>query len=215
MKKKNIIIPDITLKRLSHYMHYLSVMQDEGEVSISSTKMSDDLLLDPIQIRKDIQYTGIVGKPKTGYDLDDLIDAIKDCLHWNDYKSALIAGVGNLGSAMLGYKFFERYGFHFEAAFDYDKSKIGTKINGVEVHDVKNIARIARKYDIKIGVVAVPNTVAQAVVDAMLDGGVIAIWNFAPHRVRVPETAVVEHAQFSQSLAVLTRKLSILTNTDE
>jgi redox-sensing transcriptional repressor len=41
----------------------------------------------------------------------------------------------------------------------------------------------------------------------MVDGGIRAIWNFASTKVSVPEDIIIENAQLSLSLAVLSRKL--------
>ena len=45
-----------------------------------------DLNLVPVQVRKDLQYTGIVGKPKTGYAVAELIAAIETFLGWNNVQ---------------------------------------------------------------------------------------------------------------------------------
>jgi redox-sensing transcriptional repressor len=41
----------------------------------------------------------------------------------------------------------------------------------------------------------------------MVQGGITAIWNFAPVELQVPENTIVENTPFSQSLAVLSHKL--------
>jgi redox-sensing transcriptional repressor len=41
----------------------------------------------------------------------------------------------------------------------------------------------------------------------MIAGGIKAIWNFAPIQIKLPENVVLENAQLTQSLSVLTRRL--------
>ena len=39
---------------------------------ISGTVIASELELEPIQVRKDLAVTGIVGKPRVGYDVKEL-----------------------------------------------------------------------------------------------------------------------------------------------
>ncbi len=61
---------------------------------------------------------------------------------------------------------------------------------------------------ILIGIITVPAAEAQAVADLMVAGGVRAIWNFAPVRLRVPEHIIVHNEDLYCSLASLSQKLS-------
>ncbi len=175
--------------------------------------IANELSLDSTQVRKDIQHTKIVGKPKTGFDVDSLIEAIITCLNWNRFENAFLVGAGSLGTAMLGYKQFKEYGLNIVAAFDTDKSKIGTKIHDVEVLHIERMAVLAQLMKIHVGVLTVPAKVAQESVDLMIKGGIVAIWNFVPAKLKVPKHVIVENAQFTQSLAVLTRKLAVYKQT--
>ena len=62
---------------------------------------------------------------------------------------------------------------------------------------------------ILIGIITVPATEAQAVADAMVAGGIRAIWNFAPVRVRVPADVIVHNEDLYCSLAALSQKLFV------
>lgn len=210
MNKKNIvIIPDPTLRRLPHYLHLLLVLKEQGLKDVSSTFIAAELGLDSTQVRKDIQYTNIVGKPKMGFDVSALITAIQTCLNWNRYENAFLVGAGSLGTAMLGYKQFKDYGLNFVAAFDVDEEKVGTKIHGIEVLNIERLAVLAQLMKIHFAALTVPAKVAQQCTDIMVKGGIVGIWNFVPTKIKVPSHVIVENAQFSQSLAVLSRKLSI------
>ena len=48
---------------------------------------------------------------------------------------------------------------------------------------------------------------AHAVADVLVEGGVRAIWNFAPVRLRVPEHIIVHNEDLYCSLASLSQKL--------
>jgi redox-sensing transcriptional repressor len=60
---------------------------------------------------------------------------------------------------------------------------------------------------IHLGVIATPAAAAQQVADVMLDGGIRAIWNFAPVHLRVPPSVILQNEDLYHSLASLSFKL--------
>ncbi|RJP65697.1 MAG: redox-sensing transcriptional repressor Rex [Ignavibacteriales bacterium] len=201
-------IPEPALRRLPVYLQLLKSLQERNINEVSTTVFADTLNLDPTQVRKDIAYTGMIGKPKVGYDVNELIDTIESYLNWNNLTDAFLAGTGNLGSAILGYDALKKYGINIVAAFDNDPAKIETKIQGIEVLPIRKLTNLAERMHIKVGILTVPAQAAQEVAAHMVDGGIIAIWNFAPVSLSVPKDIIVENAGFSTSLAVLSRKLT-------
>ena len=95
-------IPQPSLRRLPQYHHYLVELEARGVSRVSCSVIGRDLGCIPVQVRKDLQYTGIIGKPKTGYSVSELIQAIETFLGWNNVNEAFLVGVGNLGTALLG-----------------------------------------------------------------------------------------------------------------
>jgi len=199
--------PEPTIRRLPKYLHFLQVLQQQNVTSVSSTRIARELGFDSTQVRKDIEVTSLVGRPKTGYDVNELIDAIMAHLNWNNTTDAFLAGAGNLGSALVGYQTFKSYGLNIIAAFDNDETKIGKEIFGVSILDTRKLTELAQRMHVHIGIITVPVEYAQKVADDMVDGGIKAIWNFASTKVSVPEDVIIENAQLSLSLAVLSRKL--------
>lgn len=172
-----------------------------------------DLNCVPVQVRKDLQYTGIVGKPKTGYSVEELIRAIETFLGWNKVNEAFLAGAGNMGTALLGHEGFSKFGLHIAAAFDTDPAKIGRQIHDREVLPLKTMGTLARRMNIHLGIITAPADVAQTIADEMVKAGILAIWNFAPVRLKVPEQIVVHHEDLYASLASLSCKLATLFQT--
>src|ERR1017187_145732 len=113
-------IPEASLRRLPIYYRSLQEMMTAGVAQVSCADLARVLGLDPTQVRKDIEMTGIVGKPRVGYLLDDLIRWIENFLGWNRPKEAVLVGAGSLGSALLGYEKFRSHGMQIVAAFDID-----------------------------------------------------------------------------------------------
>ncbi|HQJ74467.1 MAG TPA: redox-sensing transcriptional repressor Rex [Bacteroidota bacterium] len=199
--------PEPTLRRLPRYLHFLIDLKTKGVQEVSSTIIANELGLDPVQVRKDIEYSSIIGKPRTGYHIDELIKALSKFLSWDTVQKAFLAGAGNLGSAMLGYKNFINYGLHIIAAFDKDPNKINTIIYDIPVYDINELTNMAKAKDVEIGIITVRANAAQDVANRMVDGGIKAIWNFAPVHIKVPKEVIVENAQLSIGLSFLKRKM--------
>lgn len=201
-------IPEPALRRLPVYLQLLKSLQERKISEVSTTIFAENLHLDPTQVRKDIAYTGIIGKPKVGYDVNELIETIESFLNWNNLTDAFLAGTGNLGSAILGYDALKKYGINIVAAFDNDPAKVDSTIQGIEILPIRKLTNLAERMHIQVGILTVPAQAAQEVARQMVEGGIIAIWNFAPISLSVPKDIIVENAGFSTSLAVLSRKLT-------
>jgi len=207
MKKlpKSASIP--TLRRLPKYLHFLQKLQSTDEKFISATKIANEFGIEPILVRKDLSTTGIVGKPKIGFELERLIKSINEFLNWHSVQNAVIVGVGGLGKAIMGYVGFQDYGLNIVAAFDSDKTLIGKKIKDVQVFPINELPEIVKSNEATIGVITVPATSAQFICDVLVGSGIKGIWNFAPRALKVNNDVILENAQLSQSLAVLTHKM--------
>jgi redox-sensing transcriptional repressor len=164
--------------------------------------------LDPVQVRKDLMCTGEVGKPKVGHSVPRLVAALEALLGWNKVNEAFLVGAGNLGTALLGYPRFKESGLEIVAAFDADPAKVGRQIHDKQVLAIDRLPNLARRMGIKVGVIAVPAPAAQAAADLMAEAGILAIWNFAPVRLRLPEQVIVQNEDLYSGLATLTQKLA-------
>ena len=200
-------IPEPSLRRLSIYYHLLQAMTLTGVQNVSSTQIAAALGLDPTQVRKDIEATGMAGKPKVGYPLTALVRWIETFLGLNHSNEAVLVGVGSLGSALLGYDKFRRLGFDLVAAFDTDPQKAGHMIAGREVFRLDRLVDIVRRRRILLGVIATPSAAAQNIADRMVEGGIRAIWNFAPVHLKVPPSIILQNEDLYHSLASLSFRL--------
>jgi redox-sensing transcriptional repressor len=196
-----------SVRRLPMYLRVLKAMLEEGRAAVSCTMIAADLRADPTQVRKDLAITGIVGKPKVGYETALLIDSIEEFLGWNNSTDAFLVGVGSLGTAILGHREFANLGLNIVAAFDASPSKVGRRVHGHEIMAMDRLRGLARRMHIHIGVLTVPADAAQKVAGLMADSGIIAVWNFTPTRLDLPGDMIVERADLSSSLAALTSRL--------
>jgi redox-sensing transcriptional repressor len=200
-------IPEASLRRLPMYYHLLTEMMAAGIGLVSCSVIGRALNLDPTQVRKDIEAAGVIGKPKVGYTVVSLIRGIEDFLGWNNSKEAFLVGAGSLGSALLGYEKFRQFGLNIVAAFDTDPYKVGQQVHGKEILHLEKLPDLARRMHLHLGVIATPAGVAQRVADLMVEGGIRAIWNFAPVHLRVPEFVILQNEDLYPSLASLCFKL--------
>jgi len=198
-----------TLKRLPLYLRLLRKMKETGDEYASGAVVARELGLDPIVVRKDLAITGAVGRPRLGFQMDEIITAIEEFLGWSNTTDAFLAGVGHLGAALLGYQGFEQHGMRIVAAFDSSPELIGKTIHGKTILDIKKMPSLAKRMHVQIGVLTVTGSVAQTVADAMVEGGIRGIWNFTPASLVVPKNVTLQREDLASSLAVLSHRLMI------
>jgi len=201
-------IPQASLRRLPQYHYFLLELEAKGVSRVSCTTIGRELNCVAIQVRKDLQYTGIVGRPKTGYSVPELILGIETFLGWNRVNEAFLVGVGNLGTAVLGHERFSKYGLRIVAAFDTNPEKIGTLVHEKVVLPLERLCDLAPRINIHLGIITTPAEAAQTVADEMVKAGIQAIWNFAPVKLKVPAHVFVHNEDLYASLASLSCKLA-------
>ena len=201
-------VSEKALRRLPSYLRVLKRLRAQGRDVASTTHIATELGLDPTQVRKDIASTGIVGKPKVGYGIDELVESIEGLLNWNNTTEAFVVGAGDLGRALLGYRGFAGQGLNLVAAFDNDENRVGRQIHGKEVMPMSKLANLAERMKINMAVLTVPEEAAQQAADEIIDAGIIAIWNFTPAALSVPESVIVQNVDLSSDLAVLSARLA-------
>lgn len=185
--------PDIVVGRLPVYLRALSAMQAAGKHVTSSQELADWLGISSAQIRKDLSHFGEFGKQGTGYSVAMLQERLRHILHLDREWPVVVVGMGNIGNAIAHYTGFERRGFRVVGVFDNDPSKIGARIGAFVVQDTASLISFVREHDIRHAMLAVPAEHAQSVADMLIEGGVVAILNYAPINLVVPPHVRVEY----------------------
>lgn len=196
-----------SVRRLPSYLHIIRAVQHEGEEYISGTVIARELNLESIQVRKDLSITGIIGKPKKGYPIEELIGAIEHFLGWDSPMDAVLVGVGNLGSALLGYPEFQLHGLNIMAAFDMNPKKIGSTVHGVKILSARTMDVQLRNFGVKIAILTVPSDHAQESAETLIKAGIEGIWNFTNVKLKVPDTVIVQKEDLSSGYAMLCVKM--------
>ncbi len=192
-----------SIRRLPSYMYIIRQAEAEGQEFISGTVIAEELHLEAIQVRKDLAITGIIGKPKKGYPIKALIDAIENFLGWNTVRKAIIVGAGSLGTALAGYQEFKSHGLSIVAAFDSDPGKIGKTIHDVPVFSIDLIAEKIKELNPVIALLTLPSSEAQAVADNIVKAGIDVFWNFTNVKIKVPPHVLVEKEDLTSGYAML------------
>lgn len=203
------------LLRLPLYLSYLKSLPRQGGVNISATMIASALELNDVQVRKDLASVSKGGRPKLGYVVEDLIRDIESYLGYDSTNDAIIVGAGRLGGALLSYAGFKEYGLNIVGAFDIDDSKIGTEICGKVIQPLSKIKEFCETMEIRIAIITVPASEAQKVCQMLVDSGILAIWNFAPVHLKVPDGILVQQENMAASLAVLSAHLADVLNKNE
>lgn len=197
-------IPRPTLERFPKYYQVASSFLNKSrEPYISSVYLAECLSMDDSQVRRDMMYLDIGGKPRVGYNAEELRNTLAHYLGYFNLNVALLVGAGHLGTAIAEYRGFEAYGLRIIGLFDIDDSKIGEKIGTVQIQPLSNLDSFVPKHNIRIGIITTPAEAAQSVAERLVAAGIKAIWNFAPARLQVPEDVFVQDENLAESFSFI------------
>ena len=205
-------VPEPTLRRLPWYLAFVKLMKGKGEAFISSTQIAKEINVDPSQVAKDLSFVNISGKTSVGYDINALVDVLEDFLGFTSQHKAFLFGVGSLGASLLHDTGLSQYGLEIVAGFDVREDLDGNMINGIPVFHMDDFPAKQKEYGATIGVITVPVEKAQEVTDRIIEGGIKALWNFTPFRIRVPEHIVVQNTSMYAHLAVMFNRLNSMNH---
>ena len=214
IRKEADKVPEPTLRRLPWYLSNIKLMKEKGEQYVSSTQISKEINIDASQIAKDLSYVNISGRTRVGYNIDALIEVLESFLGFTNMHKAFLFGVGSLGAALLRDSGLHHFGLEIVAAFDVNPELVGKDLNGIPIFHSDDFEAKMKEYDVNIGVLTVPINIAQEITDKMVDGGIKAVWNFTPFRIRVPENIVVQNTSLYAHLAVMFNRLNFNNNED-
>ena len=189
------------------YLHFLQEENSKGAQYISSTVIAQNISVSSVLVRKDLALVSSeAGRPRLGFAVSRLIVDIEKFLGYDNLSDVVIVGAGGLGRAFLGYEGFKNNGLNVVAAFDVDKTLIGTRVAGKEILPLERLTEFVKEHKIRIGIITVPKHAAQEVLNALVAAGIKAVWNFAPAPLRVPKDIVLKTEDLAASLAMLAGK---------
>ncbi|MCF0247724.1 MAG: redox-sensing transcriptional repressor Rex [Synergistes sp.] len=197
-------VAEPTVERLIQYHRLLNRLKDEGRKVVSSLQMGEMLGIKAGQVRKDLSYFGEIGKRGVGYHVGRLCTHIEKILAAPRVWRVALAGVGNLGTALMGHSAFKSGNLKVEALFDVDPQKIGKKIMGVECFHIDEMPDVMTERGVDVLLLAVPADAAQECVNrAVRSPSLKGILAFTPATVVVPEKILFYRADVFAELEKL------------
>lgn len=203
---KQVEVSRATMGRIPTYLKYLKNTDHHTE-NISATTLAKALGLGEVQVRKDLGAVSGAGRPKTGYNINELIASLEKFLSLDERSNVVIVGAGKLGRALLDYNGFQDYGLEIMAAFDIAVNKTEHSNSGKPIMSMDCFGNFCKNNDVKIGIITVPSQYAQEVCDRLITNGIRAVWCFAPCVLTVPSHIPVQYENMALSLAYLNKRI--------
>ena len=198
-------IPNATAKRLSLYYRIFKRFHLENIEKASSKQIAEAIGIDPATVRRDFSYFGELGRRGFGYDVNKLMTFFAELLNDNATTKVLLVGVGNVGRALLHYRFQERNRMQLVMAFDTDDNElVGTQTeDNIPIYGISQIKDKIAQEDIKTAILTVPSVKAQEVADLLVDAGIKGILCFSPVNLNLPRHVVVQYVDLTSELQTL------------
>lgn len=190
------------MARLPLYLRIAEESLRAGTATISSEELARAGGINSAKVRKDLSLLGSLGTRGTGYDAASLVMAIDEILGVTRDWPVVIAGVGNLGRALVNARGFFTGGYRLVGIVDTEPSLLGTMVGTSIVETFEAIEqRLASPP--AIGVITTPAEAAQDAAQALVRLGVRSILNFAPRFLEVPSDVHVRYVDLSMELQIL------------
>lgn len=204
-------IPNPAVRRLSLYLRQLESFKRQQRRTTSSKQLGESLGISDAQVRKDLAYFGQFGHPGVGYRVEDLIERLRKILGTDKIWNVLIVGSGNLGRALAAYRGFVAKGFNLTAIFDSDPNKIGKRMGAFMVQPMSELGETVQRLNIRLGIIAVPESAAQAVADQLVAAGIRGLLNFAPTALTVPPQIALNGVDLAVQLEQISFQVNVTT----
>ena len=159
--------------------------------------------VDSATIRRDFSYFGELGKRGYGYDVESLMNFFAKTLNEDKLTNVALIGVGNLGHALLNYKFHQSDSIRISAAFDVNQDIVGHILEGVPVYSANDMVDQVREQHIEVAILTVPTAVAQENAELLVEAGVKGIMNFTPVRLNVPDSVQIQNVDLTNEMQTL------------
>ena len=194
------VIPQKTVYRLSLYFRIVERLHQNRIETVSSAALAKAAGVKPTQLRKDLTYFGQFGTRGLGYKVESLVTQLASVLRTARFQPVILLGAGNLGSALIHYDGFTKEGFEIVAAFDIrpDRAKSGSL--KIPILPMDRLKEFISEHSVKLAILTVPGTNAQAVTNELVDAGIQAILNFSPSILQVPNNVVVNNVNLAIEL---------------
>ncbi len=197
-------ISSSVIRRLPRYHRFLSELEQNGVVRISSKELSERMGLTASQIRQDLNCFGGFGQQGYGYTVTDLREEIEGILGIRHRHRTIIVGIGNLGRTIATHIDFRKHGCELVGLFDSNPTVAGRDLAGMQVHHTDTLEGFVRMEQPRVAVLCIPGEAAHDVAERLLRLGIRAFWNFSQADLRLSDPGVmIENVFLGDSLSLL------------
>lgn len=165
--------------RLTKYKRLLYKLKALGFERVFSNNLGDAIGVTPALVRKDFSNLNLPGNKRGGYQIDTLIEKLDKLLGRDRPQNVVVVGCGRIGTALMEYSGFNTDGITIVAGFDLTPENVENTA-GVPIYHLDDLEDYVANNNIKVGVIAVPDTEASRVLDRMINAGIRGVLNFAP-----------------------------------
>lgn len=203
--KFNEELPKATAKRLPQYYRIFKQLVADKVDRTNSQEIAKKLGVDSATVRRDFSLFGELGRRGYGYDTVALRNFFSNLLGDSAETNIALVGVGNLGRALIHYRFHDRNKMRITQAYDVAGNPlVGTKTeDGVPVYNISDIKKNLADTNIETAIISVQSDSAQEVADILIDAGIKGILNFTPRRLEVSDDITVQSVDLTSELQTL------------
>ena len=193
------------LLNVSLYYRIFKRFHRENIDKTSSKQIAEAIGIDPATVRRDFSYFGELGRRGFGYDVSKLMTFFAELLNDNATTKVVLVGVGNIGRALLHYRFQERNRMQLVMAFDRDDNElVGSQTeDNIPIYGISQIKDKIAQEDIKTAILTVPSVKAQEVAELLVDAGIEGILCFSPVNLNLPRHVVLQYVDLTSELQTL------------
>ncbi len=194
--------PGRTITRVRWYVAALERFQEAGVKVVSSAEIGAKVGVKPAVVRRDLCYFGHFGTPSVGYEVEKMLATLLGAFAVERPRRVIWVGAERLRSDVAAIQRLAERNWRVVAVFDPDPEQAGAPVEKMVVHDLAELESAA-KYGANTAVLAVGEVVAQEAADRLVEAGVEAILNLAPTPISAPEGVVVQQADLTTQLMLL------------
>lgn len=192
------------IRRLPRYYRFLSELEEQNVERVSSGKLAQIMRTTASQVRQDLNCFGGFGHQGYGYSVSTLKSEIIKILGLNNRYKAVLIGAGHIGTAIAAHMKFNKLGFELTGIFDNNEEIFGSKINELEISDIKNLEQFCNENKVDVAFLCIPKNVAPEAVKRLYQLGIKSYWNFTHYDIQgdYPDV-VVENVHLSDMMMTL------------
>ncbi|ACM23242.1 redox-sensing transcriptional repressor Rex [Thermotoga neapolitana] len=194
-----IHLPRATFERLKMYRKALESVK---KPFISSDEIAKFLEINPELVRKDLSYLKCQGKPRVGYDVEELRKELNDLFGVNSTTNMIIVGANDLARALVNQDF-SKVGVKIVAVLDIESENVGKFIGEFSVREMDVLERVMRRFNVEIAALCISRDKAQATAEILIKNGIKAIWNFTGVHLELPSNVIVVDEDLTKSLLTI------------